>query len=162
MLQRREKGHSSTQNSVISVISVRMQISKCNISYNHLKRKPKRNNWIAITSRVKIRGNCLDMQAYFYQISRYEGSRDEDRGNRSRHGEKDHRCCGWIINHTGHERCPYPQNGWKRRSCKTARRERISGLFVIPTYMGRWGAKKAGMYIHEFHDLKPNCYRSLK
>ena len=58
------------------------------------------------------------------------------------------KCSGWIIKHRGVKETPYPRNGGRGDSFLRKRRERISGLFVIPRCTGDEGLKISTVHIH--------------
>lgn len=58
------------------------------------------------------------------------------------------KCSGRIINHRGVKETPYPRNGSRGDSFYRKRRERISGLFVIPKCTGDEGLEISGVHIH--------------
>lgn len=58
------------------------------------------------------------------------------------------KCSGRIINHKGVREAPYPRNGSRGDSFLRKRRERISGLFVIPRCTGDEGLEISEVHIH--------------
>lgn len=58
------------------------------------------------------------------------------------------KCSGRIIDHRGVKEAPYPRNGSRGDSFLRKRRERISGLFVIPRCTGDEGLEISTVHIH--------------